>query len=286
MIDALQHLVEQLENEPSLLDPSQFRQRSEALDSLDVYLPDIPAAHVEISLHQRANAMRLRLEAANSKLYQSIRTEIQRGTTPHTLLQQIDSAPNAEGGQTIGMGYDYLDELVSGVLQLEAPDDEHIHREPEMVFYQPTPARHIFNMMARIPLTEADVFVDLGSGLGHVPLLVTICTRAHSIGIELEATYVERARECAHNLNLNRIEFIHQDARTANLSRGTVFYLYTPFTGSILGTVLNRLRYEAATRQIRICTYGPCTSIVAAETWLKPTTTPETDRIVIFHSKA
>jgi len=184
------------------------------------------------------------------------------------------------------MGYDYLDELISGVLQLEEPNEATIQRESEKVFYQPTPARHIFDLIGRTALTEADVLIDLGSGLGHVPLMVPICTPVRSIGIEVEATYVERAEQCAQKLNLNKVTFIHQDARAADLSAGTVFYLYTPFTGSILSHVLALLRREAETRRIRICTYGPCTPVVAEESWLETTAAPETDRIALFHSRS
>ena len=40
-------------------------------------------------------------------------------------------------------------------------------------------------------------------------------------------------------LKLERVTFIQQDARAADFSGGTVFYLYTPFTGSILRSVLD-----------------------------------------------
>jgi Beta-propeller repeat/Methyltransferase domain len=150
---------------------------------------------------------------------------------------------------------------------------------------QPTPARHIFRLIAGTALSASDVVVDLGSGLGHVPLLVSICSRACSMGIEREASYVERAQQCAEKLNLKTVSFMQQDARAADLSNGTVFYLYTPFTGSILSHMLDRLRREAATRRIRICSYGPCTSVIAEEPWLEATAAPETNRIAIFRSR-
>ncbi|WP_246373578.1 class I SAM-dependent methyltransferase [Tunturiibacter gelidoferens] len=227
----------------------------------------------------------------NCELYEAIRCEIQRRERPETLLRWIDASPEMEevpgpgnkpGG---GMGYDYLDELVSGVFQFEEPGAEDVRREAEMVFYQPTPVRHIFNLMGLTALDETDVLVDLGSGLGHVPLLVSACTGAGGIGIELEASYAQRARECAQRLNLNKVTFLEEDARVADLSIGTVFYLYTPFVGSILSDVLKRLRREAATRRIRVCTYGPCTSVVAEERWLEAAAAPETDRIALFCSR-
>jgi hypothetical protein len=64
-----------------------------------------------------------------------------------------------------------------------------------------------------------------------------------------------------------------------------VFYLYTPFSGTILRAVLDSLRREAASRPIRICTFGPCTPTIAEEQWLEPTGALDTDRIAVFCSR-
>jgi hypothetical protein len=294
LIDALERLVRQLEEEPWLLEPDRLRERLEALDRLDAslaFLPDVSegvpgAGWKDAELSLRARAVCVRLEAANEELYGAIRGEIQRGRGREALLRWIESSSEeAKGAAANGVGYDYLDELVSGVLQFEEPDAGEAAREPEMVFYQPTPARHIFDLIGGARLSAEDVVVDLGSGLGHVPLLVSICTDSSSIGIELEAAYVECARRCAQRLNVKKATFLCQDARTADFSSGTVFYLYTPFAGSILREVLDRLRQEAATRRIRICTYGPCTGVVAEEPWLVAAAMPEMDRIVLFRSR-
>lgn len=292
MTDALERLVVQLENEPSLVEPNQLRQRMEALDRLEAYFPCVPQTEfgtesVEPGFYQRARAISARLEAVNRELYETIRCEIQRGTRPYTLLRWAPPSLTIDGGSVSadGMGYDYLDELIAGVFQFEEPGPAHILRDSETVLYQPTPARHIFSLIGQAALTASDFLVDLGSGLGHVPLMVSICTHAHSIGIELEAAYVERARQCAQRLNLKNVSFIQEDARAADLSIGTVFYLYTPFIGTILGAVLNRLRREAATRPIRICSYGPCTSVIALEPWLQAATASEARRIALFFSR-
>jgi hypothetical protein len=144
-----------------------------------------------------------------------------------------------------------------------------------MVFYQPTPVRHILHLIAATALAEDDVFVDLGSGLGHLSLLVSMLTGAQSLGIEVQAAYVASAQECAQSLHLSRVRFIAQDARAADLSSGTVFYLYSPFTGSILTDVLSALRMESTRRSVKICSLGPCTRRVAKETWLKASTLPD-----------
>jgi hypothetical protein len=139
-------------------------------------------------------------------------------------------------------------------------------------------------MIGRTALTARDVLVDLGSGLGHVPLLASICTEASSIGIELEAAYVNCARTSAQALNVKNVTFIEQDARLADLSAGTVFYLYTPFIGTILRDVLDSLRREASGREIRVCALGPCMHTIAQERWLKVAGPLETDRIAVFCS--
>jgi predicted RNA methylase len=153
-----------------------------------------------------------------------------------------------------------------------------------MVPYQPTPVRHIFHLIAAAAVTEDDVFVDLGSGLGHVPLLMSMMTGAQSLGVEVQPAYVASARRCAQSLCLSRVQFAAQDARDADLSRGTIFYLYSPFKGSMLADVMSALRRESLHRSIRICTLGPCTHRVSSETWLKATALPETGRISIFDS--
>jgi Histone methylation protein DOT1 len=292
LTDELERFVAQLENDPSLVEANQLRQRVETLDRLDAYFPEMPqgesgAESIEPALYRRARALRAKLEAANCELYEAIRNEIQRGERPDALLWYATHSLDSEAvhGPANGLGYDYLDELISGAFPFEEPDAAHIVRESEKVFYQPTPARHIFRLIGLTALTANDVLVDLGSGLGHVPMLVSICTDASSIGIELESAYVECSRKCAQRLNLDRVTFLQGDARVTDLTTGTVFYLYTPFTGSILNAVLNRLKREAATRRIRICSYGPCTPIIAQEPWLAAASTPEAHRIALFSSR-
>jgi hypothetical protein len=62
--------------------------------------------------------------------------------------------------------------------------------------------------------------------------------------------------------------------------------LHTPFIGTILRDVLNSLRHEAVKREIRICTFGPCTRFVAEEQWLSVIGALDADRIAIFRSRA
>jgi hypothetical protein len=62
---------------------------------------------------------------------------------------------------------------------------------------------------------------------------------------------------------------VNLDAREADYAGGTVFFMFTPFVGSMLQAVLDRLYREAKRRPIRVCTFGPCTLEVAKQPWLK-----------------
>jgi hypothetical protein len=229
----------------------------------------------------RLIALRAHLEAMNDELCQIIRAEIQQGTRQSLFSQWLDSDTVPAGG----LRFDYLDEMVSSLLVLDKPDPPPTHPTEGMVFYQPTPARHIFRLLRLTALSENDVLIDLGSGLGHIPLLASICTGARAIGVEREQAYIASAQHCARDLRLERITFLQQDAREADLSQGTVFYLYTPFTGAILAEVLQRLRHETESRPIRICTFGPCTATMADERWLVASTEANPDQITVFCSR-
>lgn len=283
MMNALRKLIQELAADASLQEPNQLRPRIEALDRLDVFnLDGLPllADSTGAAVFQYAKALQAKLQAANLEVYEAIRRDIQQGHGSTGLLRWL---PNSAAG---GVGYDYLDELIIGVLQFAETGDALVQPTAEMIFYQPTPARHIFDLIDRTALTEQDVLIDLGSGLGHVPLLASICTRARSIGVELEPVYVDCARRSAATLNLKNVSFIQQDAREADLTHGTVFYMYTPFTGHTLRAVLNSLRQEGERRDIRICTFGLVTATVAAENWLQVVGAPQADRVSIFRSRA
>lgn len=287
----LQNVLCDLEEDPCLFQAEQLQERLIALDRLDAefggFDSEALATRTNSRIHGRAKALRIQLEAANAELYQSMRSEILRNGQPDTLLRWLQNSTSSceVGGPLPGMGFDWLDELVSGILQFSEPDELDRYRQPEMVPFQPTPVRHILDLIDTSLLSEDDVFVDLGSGLGHVPLLVSMLAGIRTVGIEVQAAYVASAQECAQSLHLSRVRFVAADARTADLSSGTVFYLYTPFRGSILAEVLSMLRRESMRRPIKICSLGPCTSTVANETWLKTNSLPGPGRIAVFSSR-
>lgn len=283
-VSQLDSLLDQWESSQSLLEPAHFADRMAVLDDLDRYSsgPVSTESVSQQSLAQRSRALSAKFEAINKRFLQSIRRQIQAGICPAeftSILHDFAIPPR-------GVNYDHLDDLIAGVFQFEPPSDEPRALDPASVFYQPTPARHIFHLITAAAITKADTFIDLGSGLGHVPLLASISTGATSIGIELDPAWNASAGKCANALNLRSVSFLTQDAREADLVSGTVFYLYTPFTGATLASVLDSLRIQASLRPIRICSFGPCTISVSDRPWLKPLTAPAPDQITVFLPRA
>jgi hypothetical protein len=277
-------LLAQWESDGYLLESANFQRRVTVLDELDRYRsrPELLEGGPGKDFFNRVGGLSSKLEAANTQFFACIRDQIQAGACPaefSSLLTGLTIPPR-------GLAYDHLDDLIAGVFQFEPPPEELRPLAPDSVFYQPTPARHLFHLINAASITSADTLIDLGSGLGQVPLLVSICTGAPCIGIEFDPVWVASAKKCADVLNLRNVTMLAQDAREADLSSGTVFYLYTPFTGATLAEVIGSLRVQFSLRPIRICTFGPCALSISSETWLKPLAPPAADQITVFVPRA
>jgi predicted O-methyltransferase YrrM len=268
--EAARAQITALEADPSLADPADLAGRADLLDALDLWLA--APAELPADLARRAGALRDRAEAMDEDLADDIRARIiAEGQIPASLraeLRRYATGP-APGGRDADDQYDCLDALISRVLRIATPAGQIAELPHGMVAYQPTPGRWLLDLADVAKITAQDTFVDIGAGLGHVATLVALLSGARAVGIEIEPAYVAIARSCAEGLGLSRASFRAEDARRADLSDGTVFYLYTPFTGEILGQVLTRLRREAAARPIRICAYGPCVPTIEAQDWLR-----------------
>ncbi len=217
---------------------------------------------------RRAEEVKKGLERVNEGMFVRLRERVANGLyTRSAFRQMVQQYLGGEPPRTIG--YDNLDIFINGLLSDKAIPPLTIELGPEMVFYQKTPARIIFEMIGVARVGEMDVFFDIGSGLGQVAILVHLISGATAWGVEREPAYCAYAKAAASRLNLPAVRFLNMDAREADYSRGTIFFLYTPFEGGILREMLEILRKEAAKREIRIFTYGPCSSKVAGTHWLR-----------------
>jgi SAM-dependent methyltransferase len=164
--------------------------------------------------------------------------------------------------------YDELDVLVTRLIGGSEMPVPTIGLTAEMVEFYKTPVRVILELVERASFGPEPVFFDLGSGLGQTVMLVNILAGVMAKGIEIEPAYCEYARACAAAHGLSDVEFIEGDVRNSDLSTGTVFFLFTPFMGSLLAKVMERLRALASTRVIQVISYGPCSAEISRLAWL------------------
>ena len=297
VIREIQAALEAIERDGALYDEARFGSRLEALDAIEFAMlkrvEGLPAADSQaealLSLQQRAESVRSQLEATDEKLFQRLRAGIRSGALRGAeLRRQLEAYAGCNRGKRCqgGGAYDSLDALLAGTFLIGPAPRETTRRESEMVFYQPTPGRIIFELVERAGFQRHDIFYDLGSGLGQVVILVHLLSGVAAKGIEYDPAYCEYARRCAQDLNLSGVEFVQADAREADYRDGTAFFLYTPFEGRMLQQVLERLKSVAATRTIRVYTYGPCTFAVSLQGWLAPDQQEAlgVERLAVFRS--
>lgn len=293
----IQARLEAIEQDDTLYEDASFSGRQRALDAIEAIIPErvegLRAVHGErealLMLQGRAEAARNRLQAVNEGLFRRMREDIRsgalRGSALMGQLERYAGCSGASQGSAAG-AYDCMDALVSGLFLAGGAPGEPKDPEPEMVSYQPTPARTIFQLVESASFEQRDTFYDLGSGLGQVVILVHLLSGITAKGVEVDPVYCTYARRCARDLNLQGVEFANADAREADVSDGTVFFLYTPFEGRMLQQVLERLEAQAKRRMIRVYTYGPCTFAVSRQGWLKPVSrkSPHVVRLAAFSS--
>ncbi len=242
------------------------------------------------ALKRQALRTKSSLGQVNEQLFLTVREKIKSGdyTKPglkHTFRGYIELCDREEWSDP--PRYDHLDAFIDGILQISALPRAQRQPEPEMVYYQPTPARIVLDMLERLSLSTNDVLYDLGSGLGRVVSIVALVSDTFVKGIEFEPAYYVYAQRRASELALPRVAFVNADAREVNYADGTVFFLYTPFKGKILQRVLELLRYESHKRRIRVCTYGPGTLDMMQQDWLVSVDDPEptVNRVAIFENR-
>jgi SAM-dependent methyltransferase len=145
------------------------------------------------------------------------------------------------------------DEWVDQHLGYEGPPPDDSDLPRGSVPYLPCGVDEIVAMVRGLPLRSTDEFVDLGSGIGRVVILVHLLSGARARGIEIQEHLVRMARARSRELSLAEVSFVHDDARDAELD-GSVFFLYAPFNGQMLIAVLRRLEEVARRRRIVVCT--------------------------------
>lgn len=276
VIAQIRSYIDEIEKNTSLYREGSFEPRVEALDFMEFHIIDrlqeLQTAQPDelILLQARAEKIKSELEEIDMNLFKKLRADIRSGAHTAAAFKSLISkyVDFNLGDNPEKIGYDNLDVLINGLSPFQNIPGQTIELDAEMVYYQKTPARVVFELAQRVTFTKNDVFFDLGSGLGQVAILVNLLTGINVKGVEFEPAFCDYARSYAADLNLPYVSFINADARNADYTEGTVFFMFTPFKGEMMEEVLAILRKEALKRRIRIITYGPCTAQVALQNWL------------------
>lgn len=133
------------------------------------------------------------------------------------------------------------DAWIDRVLGVGAPPDDGPELPRGGVAYLPCAVDPLIEIVDRAQIGPSDVFVDVGAGVGRAMRIVQLLTGAEVIGIEIQSALVRAAL----------VPIVHGDALEADLTRGTVFFLYCPFSGERLQRFLDKL--AAIAHPIRVC---------------------------------
>jgi hypothetical protein len=177
--------------------------RKNAIEHLE-FARAFAVSHLDTeALQAKLAKFKQRLTAVDTALFTRVRTEIQQGQfTPASLRaefnQYTDYAPWKPEQPHIGP--DGLDVLVDGVLGYSGQFGRKAPADPEMVHYEPTPARAILELVDKTQLSSNQVIYDLGSGIGRASVLFNLTTGAQSKGIEIDRALTTFAQNVSHTL--------------------------------------------------------------------------------------
>lgn len=147
------------------------------------------------------------------------------------------------------------DAWFDAVCGIEGVPDDDARLPRGCVPYLPCAVATLLDMIDLAEVREADVFVDIGAGIGRAAAFTHLLTGAACIGVEIQPQLARAARRLTERLDLSRVRVLEGDAAelTDHIASGTVFFLYCPFGGQRLGRVLDALEPIARTRPIRVC---------------------------------
>lgn len=131
--------------------------------------------------------------------------------------------------------------------------------------YLPCDVAAVVRTVREAPVTSADLFVDLGAGLGRPTLLAHLLSGVRAVGVELQPHLVGHARAAAARLGLDAVRFDVADAAAGEVPEGSVYFIYASFNGAALARVLGALERIAARRPIVLCAVG----FEVREPWLR-----------------
>lgn len=134
----------------------------------------------------------------------------------------------------------------------EMPDDEALPRG--CVPYWPCPVEALLQALSLVRLHDRDLLVDLGSGLGRSIAFFGLMSEAKVLGVEIQRSLVAVSRKLLDQRGLQRVQVVHGNATElpGPCREGTVFFMYSPFGGEHMRSLLTELERLASVQRFRI----------------------------------
>lgn len=132
--------------------------------------------------------------------------------------------------------------------------------------------RRIVSMLRPGP---GDIVYDIGSGRGRILCVACRMKVRKCVGIEISPDLAEASRINAAKVRGKRapIEIRCEDAAAADLSDGTIYFLFNPFGPRTLEAVLNNIESSLASnpRRIQIAYYNSLHhEVLESRAWARP----------------
>lgn len=136
-----------------------------------------------------------------------------------------------------------------------------------------TPYRVICQWGKSLKLKAGTRVVDLGSGVGRVPLTLGLLhPKVFFLGIELMQERHEMAESARKGLRISNVSFVCANAAKRGLPIADYYYFFNPFVGSTLRQVFRQLKNYIPHRKFRVAVAqieAPWKHIKTLD-WLKP----------------
>jgi len=194
-----------------------------------------------------------RVRATASEQHAQLRARIRSGTLDkQAFVAELLAAP-----------LELRDHLVEEVLDVAYPPLDDWQLPSDAVPYSPSGLSEILFALDNAELGPHETFVDLGSGLGKVVLLVALLSGAQACGVELDPRLVESSRSAARALGLRNTRFVEADIRVAALPAADVYYMFIPVLRST--EIARRLATPSSERRVTL--FAPALDLRAVP-WL------------------
>jgi SAM-dependent methyltransferase len=219
---------------------------------------ELIAAGQPEALVDRYHAMHAALAAQDAAEFGALRAQLRAGTfTPADYRQALTTLPQHD-----------WDGWTRRIFELHQAPPTTVALTAEMVGYVTTHVVQILEMASE--LTPDDVYYDLGSGIGFVPILASWLSGARAVGVELEPAFVAMARERTEQLGLTeRVRFVQADLREVDYADATALYMFYPCRGQTLEQVIDKFEPVARARALKLYSLGLSGQTLVTRPWVQ-----------------